>query len=132
MIKPTETRYQKVGRKYVPVSAHWSGDHDQMAVGTFRLTYAYGDGGHRYEYEVTPTTAPMAAAMILARVRMEDAIREASKMRPSAPIPYTKKQRAAIAQFRAEMGGMFPSWWTENSAYDISEAAMRAVLEYRP
>ena len=42
----TETLYKKVGRKYVPVSAHWAEDNrmDSMKVGTFRLTYAYADG----------------------------------------------------------------------------------------
>ena len=132
MNKPTETLYRKMGRKYVPVASSAQYDHDHMKAGTFRLVYAYGDGGHRYEYEVTPATAPMVAGMMIARVAMEDAIREASKMRPSTPLPYTKKQRAAIERFRADMGGMFPTWWTENSAYEISDAAMRAVLEFRP
>lgn len=132
--KDTTPLYEKRGRKYVPVSARWYEDSnaDQMPVGTFRLTYAYRNGGHRYEYDVTPATAPMVAAMMIARYSMEEAMREASKMRPSTPRAYTKKQQALIAKFREEMGGMMPSWWTEKTSYQISEAAIKAVLEYRP
>ena len=103
-----------------------------MPVGTFKLTYAYGNGGNRYEYDVTPATAPMVAAMMIAKQPMEEAIREACKMRPSTPQPYTKKQMALIDKFRQDMGGMMPSWWTEQSSYEISAAAMKAVMGYRP
>jgi len=132
--KQTTPLYEKCGRKYVPVHARWYEDHniEQMPVGTFKMIYAYQDGGRAYEYKVTPDTAGMMAAMMIARKAMEQAIHEKSRMRPSALQPYTKKQLAAIERFKAEMGGMFPSHWTENSAYEISEAAMKAVLEYRP
>lgn len=70
--------------------------------------------------------------MMVARKAMEDAIREAVKMRPDTPKPYTKKQLAIIEKFRKDMGGMYPSWWAESSGYDISEAAMKAVLDYKP
>ena len=53
-------------------------------------------------------------------------------MRPDTPKPYTKKQLAIIEQFKKDMGGMYPSWWTESSGYDISEAAMKAVMDYKP
>lgn len=133
-MKETETVYKKVGRKYVPIAVRWYEDArmDQMPVGTFRLLYAYSDGGRRYEYDVTPATAPMVAAMTIARAAMEEAIRDACKMRPSTPQSYTKKQQALIAKFREDMGEMMPSWWIENSAYTISERAMQAVMEYRP
>jgi len=130
-MKPTETLYKKVGRKYVPVSAHWSDNNgDQMAVGTFRLTYAYEDGARRYEYEVKPDTASFVAASMIAKIAMESAIKEASKMRASGE--WRKAQLAAIDEFREKMGGMFPTWWNEQSAYDISEAAIRAVAEFKP
>lgn len=135
MIKPTEPLFRKVGRKYVPVSANW-GEYnyrDTMAVETFRLVYAYSDGGRRYEYDVTPATAPAAAAMMIARKAMEEAIGEASKMRPMGGLkPYTKKQQALIAKFREDMGGFYPSHWTQNSAHEISQAAIKAVLEFKP
>ena len=130
----TEPLYKKVGRKYVPVHARWDEDHnaDQMKVGTFRLIYAYTDGGRRYEYDVTPSTAPAVAAMLIAKHAMTEAIHESAKRRPSSPQAYTKKQIDAIARFKTEMGGMYPSWWTENSAHEIADAAIKAVLEFKP
>ena len=131
----TETLYKKVGRKYVPVSAHWAEDNrmNSMRVGTFRLTYAYSDGGCRYEYEVTPATAPAAAAMMIAKQAMCEAIREASKTRPQGGIiKFNKKQIALIKKFREDMGHMYPSWWSEAFPDEVADAAIKAVLEFRP
>ena len=132
----TETTplYLKIGRRYVPVRACWHEDAgaDSMLVGTFRLTYCYQDGSRRYEYDVTPATAPVAAAMLVARVAMEDVIRDAGRMSPSAYLPYTKRQMRLIEQFRSDMGGMYPMHWQAKSAYEISEAAMRAVMGFKP
>lgn len=132
--KKTTPLYEKHGRKYVPVRAYWHEDHnvDQMKAGTFRLVYAYTDGGRRYEYEVTAATLPAVAAMLIAKDAMVNAIREASKMRPNTSLPYTKRQQAAIARFREEMGGMYPTYWTENSPDEIADAAINAVMEFKP
>lgn len=135
MTQDTTPIYKKVGRKYVPIAARWyeEANIEQQAVGTFRLTYAYTNGGKRYAYDVTPATAPMVAAMMIAKVEIEDKLREMARMRPmGTSIPYTKKQLALIAKFRADMGGMYPSYWTENSAHEISEAAIKAVMEFKP
>ena len=130
----TTPLYKKVGRKYVPVSAYWNtfDNHDQMQVESFRLTYAYADGGKRYEYDVAPDTAGFVAAALIAKHAICEAITESSRMRPSGQIPYTKKQLALIAQFRKDMGGMMPTWWTENSSYAIADAAIEAVKGFRP
>lgn len=135
--KKTTALYEKQGRKYVPVRACWHEDHnvDQMKTGSFRLVYAYTDGGRRYEYDVTAATAGAVAAMLIAKEAMVNAICEASKMRPNTSTnytKYTKRQQAAIARFREEMGGMYPSWWAESSAYEIADAAINAVLEFKP
>ena len=134
MSNPVKVLYKKVGRKYVPMVVQWNEEsgRDQLNTGTFRLTYAYRDGGRRYEYYVTPATAPMVAAMMVAREAMESAIRHASKMHPNTTKPYTKKQKELIDKFRIDMGGMYASWWVEGSAYEISEAAIKAVLEFKP
>ncbi len=132
--KATIPLFEKVGRKYVPMAAYWH-EHsnvDQMQAGTFRLVYAHGNGCKRYEYAVTPATAPTVAAMLIAKTAMVDAIREASKMRPNVETQYTKKQLALIAKFREDMGMAYPSWWVEGSAYDIADAAVKAVLEFKP
>ena len=126
--------YKKVGRRYVPIAAQWyeSDRGDQIAAGTFRLVYAHKDGCRRYEYAVTPATAPTVAAMMVARAAMEEAIRKACTMRPNTGTKYTKRQLALIEQFKRDMGMEYPSWWTESSSYEISEAAIAAVMEYRP
>ena len=130
----TEKLYKKVGRKYVPVSAYWYENEraDSMKVGTFRLTYAYADGGSLYEYNVTPATAPFMAAAMIAKNAMCEAIHKQSQMRPSGIRNYTKKQLELIEKFKADMGGMYPSHWQENSAYEIADAAIKAVIEFKP
>lgn len=132
--RETEPLYRKVGRKYVPVHARWYEDSgaNQMRVGTFRLTYAYSDGGRMYEYDVIPATAPMVAAMMIARKAMEDEIRSKARLTPRDSVPYTKAQQAIIDKFRDDMGGMYPLWWGESSAWEIAEAAMKAVKDYKP
>ena len=133
------TLYEKRGRKYVPYSLAWHYVRDigdQMKVGEFRLTYCYSNGGRKYDYAVTPATAPFVAAAMVAREAMEQAIRD--KVVATNHIksqPYTKKQLAIIERFRKEMsdaGGLLPTWWDHASAYEISEAAIKAVQEYRP
>jgi len=130
----TETLYKKVGRKYVPVQALWYEDRvtDRMKVGTFRLSYAYSNGGTRYEYDVTPATAPTVAAMMIARVAMEECIKEKSTMYPVTSLKYTKKQLEVIEKFKKDMDSMHPIWWTERSSYEISQAAMNAVKDFTP
>ena len=131
----TEAIYKKVGRKYVPIAARWYEDSrtDQMDVGTFRLTYVNKEGCRRYEYQVTPATAPAVAAMMVARVAMEAVISEKSKYHPSTGAkPYTKRQLALIEQFRAEMGMSYPAHWMSSDAHDISKAAIKAVMEFAP
>lgn len=129
----TETIYRKVGRKYVPIAAQWYElDGDRMKTGTFRLTYAYEDGARRYEYDVTPATAPAVAAMMIAKREMAEAIQEASRMHPVTSRKYTKSELATIQEFRERMGGMLPTHWTGNTADQIADAAIKAVEEFRP
>lgn len=130
----SETLYRKVGRKYVPAfsSVHDRYDYDLMEVGTFRLTYAYSDGGRRYAYDVKPDTAGFVAAAMLYKQKMEAAINDASIAKPQlgTVTPYTRKQLNLIEQFRkdmAEAGGLTPTHWTHATAYQISEAAINAM-----
>ena len=104
--RPTDPLYKKQGRRYVPAYSvtEWDYDKDRMPVGTFRLTYAFTDGGRRYEYDVTPDTAGWAAAALLAKHAMVEAMRDAATQhRPatSRVVPLTKKQQYAVAQARA-------------------------------
>lgn len=64
-------------------------------------------------------------------VAMAEKIRDMSRMKPSGQYAYTKHQWALIERFKQEMGGMYPSNWKQNSADEIADAAIKAVLEYR-
>ena len=132
-INDTQPLYKKQGRKYVPVKAYWEFENgDSMDAGTFRMTYAYRDGSKRYEYNVTPATASAAAAMMIAKVAMEEAIREASIPRPSGPTKYTAKQMACIDKFRRDMAGLAPDFWAGAPSHEVADAAIKAVLEFKP
>lgn len=131
-----EILYRKVGRRYEPaynVRDAW--DKDLMPVGTWRMTYAYAEGGRRYEYGVTPDTASFEAACLLARDAMERAISEAVQSRPQlGNTPYTRRQLAALEDCRqrlAEVGVAMPTWWQHSSAREISQAALEAVRGWR-
>ena len=135
--QPTEPLYKKQGRRYVPAYSvtDWSFDRDAMRVGTFRLTYAFTDGGRRYEYDVTPDTAGWAAAALLAKHAMVEAMRDAATQhRPatSRVVPLTKKQQYAVAQARAILNGagVLSSMWEGASPEDIADAAIATVLQH--
>lgn len=130
------TLYKKRGRRYIPVQERWyESDEDRMTVGTFRLTYCYTKGGRRYQYEVTPATATWAAAAMIARDVMVEAMKKRAVATPSDPVPYTKKQQQIIKRFRKEMsdaGGLLPSYWQHASPFDIADAAIKALEEWKP
>lgn len=131
----TEPLYRKVGRKYVPVysSTPWAYDSDIMDVGTWRMTYAYSDGGRRYHYDVKPDTASFEAAIMLGRVAMEKAINDKAAAHFGSTSPYTKKQLAILEKFRADMaaaGGLHPVYWCHSTSYEISQAAIDAIKNY--
>lgn len=134
--RPTAPLYKKKGRRYVPAysAADWDYDKDRMAVGTFRLTYAYADGGRRYEHDVTPDTAGWAAAALQAKHAMVDALRQAATQhRPAtSKVLLTKKQHQAVAQARAILNdaGVLSSMWESASPESIADAAIAAVLQH--
>lgn len=133
--QPTEPLYKKQGRRYVATYSvtDWRFDRDAMPVGTFRLTYAYGDGGRRYKYDVTPDTAGWAAAALLAKHAMVEALRSASLLhRPAISKPLTKKQAVAVAQARAILNGagVLSSMWESASPEAVADAAIAAVLRH--
>lgn len=131
-----ETLYRKKGRKYVPAfhsQDSWSYDRDLMPVNTFRLTYAYPDGGRRYEYEVKPDTAGFVAAAMLAGKAMGDALHEASRMNYAVSNHYTTKQQKAVKQAREilEAAGLLSScYWQSKTADEIARAGIEAVRNF--
>jgi hypothetical protein len=134
--QPTEPLYKKQGRRYVPAYSvtDWSFDCDAMRVGTFRLTYAFTDGGRRYEHDVTPDTAGWAAAALLAKHAMVEAMRKASTkhLPATSKLLLTKKQQQAVAQARAilQEAGVLSSMWESASPENIADAAIATVLQH--
>ena len=133
--RPTDPLYKKQGRRYVPAYsiADWDYDKDRMAVGTFRLTYAYQDGGRRYEYDVTPDTAGWVAAATLALHAMTEAIHERNRMTVATRQPLTKKQQAAVQRANAilEDAGIWAGYgWTSAAAHEVAQAGIDAVLAW--
>ena len=132
MDQPTTTLYVKKGRRYVPYGnvADWHHDGDRMQAGEFRLTHCVGDGSTRYYYNITPDNAAFLAAAGIARVAMEEAIREAAKFNPKEAMPLTPQQQEIIQRFRDEMaaaGGLLPIYWTNGTAAEIAAAGVAAV-----
>ena len=121
-----ETWFRKVGRRYVPIVEAEKYDYVTMPAEGFVLTHRQ-DGCTRYEYEVKPDNAGFMAAAMVARAAMEDAIRQAATYRPSAPVPYTKKQLACIEQFKRDMGMVTTIWWQQTSAREIAQAGLDAI-----
>lgn len=129
------TLYEKHGRRYVPVYHSESLHEDRMKVGTFRLTYAYLNGGQRYYYEVTPDTAGFCAAMMLAAEAMERVLIEELHAKPATTRPYTKQELALLEEFErraSEIGFLWPRHWIQNTAHEVVEKALRTVRDYRP
>lgn len=131
----TTVLYEKVGRRYKPYQILWTDSRDMMKPGQFRLTYAYASGSYSYQYDITPATAAWAAAAMMARQTMVEAMQDAAASKPYEPREYTKKQQEIIKRFRKEMaaaGGNFPSWWAISSPYEIADAAIKALEEWAP
>ena len=131
-----ETLYRKVGRRYVPVLNSRTYERDTMPVNTWRMVYAYSDGGRRYQYDVKPDNASFKAAAMLAKQAMVDAILKASRATLDIDNgrPLTQKQKQIVKRFHALMeaaGGTLPLWWVHTSAEDVANAAIKAVEEWR-
>jgi hypothetical protein len=106
---------------------------DVMPVNTFRLVHAYGEGGRRYHYDVTPDTAAFVAAASIAEKAMVDAMMEANQVQPAHTLEkYTIKQLEAIRKARdiMESAGCFVTHWQYPGMHDIVKAGIDAVKRH--
>jgi hypothetical protein len=97
----TKIYYEKVGRRYVPVSEYNEQWIDSFAKGT-HLVQVYPGGSSR-RYNVDPAYAPMIAAGRLAEDAISKALMKASDLRPKR-APLTEAQKAAWDNLIKEMG----------------------------
>lgn len=107
---------------------------DVMKVNTFRLVHAYGEGGRRYHYDVTPDTAAFVAAASIAEKEMERVMLEANQVQPElGRVQYTEKQLAAINQAKDIMqaAGVFVTHWKYPAMHDIIKAGIEAVKKWQ-
>lgn len=117
--------YQKVGRRYVPVSEYDSDFLDAFPEGAHLVMTT--PGSKSTHYRIDPALAPMIAAGRFAENKMLDAMRQASEGRPKQR-PFTEKQVKAWKQLQKAMGDeLFYLQYPSNM--DIVEAGIKAMQE---
>lgn len=118
--------YEKVGRRYVPVS-----EYDQELMDAFpqgnHLVMCY-PGGQSRVYNIDPNYAALIAAARVARDPMHEAIRTASEMYRNEPKnrELTQEQLQACQNFVKVMGenGRYVHY---RSVSDIADAGLNAL-----
>ena len=93
--------YEKIGRKYVPVSEYDSEFNEGFHRGD-HLVSVY-PGGASYRYNIEPAFAPLIAAGRYAEDAISKAIMKASDMRPTK-VPLTQEQRDAWEKLSQAFG----------------------------
>jgi hypothetical protein len=115
--------YEKVGRKYVPVSEYDSEYLDSFSKGT-HIVMCY-PGGQSRRYNIDPAYAPMIAAGRIAEDAISSAVVKASEMRPHNK-PITLKQKKAWEALAKAFGN--DRYYIEiPSAREIAEAGVKAM-----
>ena len=117
--------YVKKGRRYVPHSAYSSEFCDSFPKGT-HLVMSYPGGSSR-RFNIDPAYAPMIAAGRVAEDAMCRAMQKASEMKPRS-TPITEGQRKAWKKLAKEFGEDLATLHV-NSAHDIAEAGLKAMME---
>jgi len=115
--------YEKVGRKYVPVSEYDSDLTDSFGKGS-HLVICY-PGGQSRRYNIDPAHAPMIAAARVAEDVMMQAMQKASELKPKH-TPITEGQRRAWRKLAQEFGDELCTL-NGASSYDIAQAGLKAL-----
>jgi hypothetical protein len=115
--------YEKVGRKYVPVSVYDSDYLDSFPKGS-HLVICY-PGGQSRRYNIDPAYAALIAAARVAEDAMMQAMTKASEMKPQQ-TPITEGQRKAWKKLAREFGTDLATL-NGTSSYDITQAGLKAL-----
>jgi hypothetical protein len=120
--------YEKVGRKYVPVSEYDNDLLDSFTKGT-HLVQVYPGGSSR-RYNIEPAYAPMIAAGRVAEDAISKALMKASDLRPKR-APITEGQRKAWDNLIKEFGeeARCLEWPTAREACEEAVKAMSVEAE---
>jgi hypothetical protein len=117
--------YERVGKKYVPVSEYDSEMIDSFHKGT-HIVMIY-PGGQSRRYNVDPDYAGLIAASRVAEDAMTRAIHTASELKPRQ-APLTEGQRKAWKKLAKELGEDLCTL-QGSSAHDIAEAGIKALQD---
>jgi hypothetical protein len=117
--------YEKVGRKYVPISEYDSDYLDSFSRGT-HIVMCY-PGGQSRRYNIDPNYAALIAAGRVAEDAMCKAMHKASEMRPKQ-TPITEGQRKAWKKLAKEFGDELATLNCASS-HDIAEAGLKVLQE---
>ncbi len=115
--------YEKIGRKYFPVSEYDSDYLDSFSKGT-HIVMCY-PGGQSRRYNVDPNYAGLIAASRVAEDAMCKALNKASELRP-ARTPITPAQQRAWKKLAKEFGDELCTL-NGSSIHDIAEAGIKAL-----
>ena len=115
--------YEKIGRRYMPVSEYDSNLLDGFPKGN-HLVMCY-PGGQSRRFNIDPALAPMIAAGRFAEDAMSAAMIRASEMRPHNK-PVTEKQKKAWTALAKSFGN--DRYYVElPSAREVTEAGLKAM-----
>ena len=117
--------YEKIGRKYVPISEYDSNFIDGFSKGN-HLVMCY-PGGQSRRFNIDPNYASMIAAGRVAEDAMTKAIQQASELKPRQ-TPITEGQRKAWKKLAKELGDELCTLQGP-SAHDIAEAGIKALQD---
>ena len=116
--------YERVGRKYVPVSEYDNELMDSFTRGT-HLVQVYPGGASR-RYNIDPDYAPMIAAGRVAEDAICKAISKAAEMRPKS-TPITTAQKDAWEKLAKAFGDQLCTLHGL-STHDCAEAGVKAMM----
>ena len=117
--------YEKVGRRYRPVSEYDSDYLDSLPKGD-HLVSVYPGGSSR-RYCIDPALAPMIAAARVAEDAVCEAISKAQELRPQKQ-PITERQRELWRELAASFNeDDYPL--IRPAARDAAEAAVQAMMQ---
>jgi len=117
--------YEKVGRKYVPVSEYDSNLLDALPKGT-HIIMSY-PGGQSTRYKIDPAYGPMIAAGRVAEDAICNAITKQSELKPHRK-PLTEGQKLAWENLAKEFGEDLCTLYG-SSVRECAEAGVRAMQE---
>ena len=117
--------YEKIGRKYVPVSEYDSQYLDSFSKGN-HMVMCY-PGGQSRRFNIDPNYAGLIAASRVAEDAMTRAIHTASELKPRR-TPLTEGQRKAWKKLAKVLGDDLFTLQGPSS-YDIAEAGIKALQD---